>query len=397
MGATMTKSDVDKLIRDIIGEELAEVRQQLEEQGKKVTDSMKFMQESQKRSELRTFPKGLRAARWLRAMAACKGDYVAASKLAKDVYRDEEVSKALAESVFEGGGAIVPDEYVAEVIDLLRAQTVVRALGARPMPMNSGSLTMPYLAKGTTAYYVGENKNITVSEPEFGQLQLSAKKLAALVPISNDLLRDSSPATDTIVRDDMVRTIGLREDLAFIRDDGTENKPKGMRHWVATGNVANRGGSALANVVSDLGKCIRNLEEADVPMFVPGWIMTPRTKWFLMTLLDSNGNYVFRAEMLTGNLMTYPFRTTTQIPNNLASPQANTSEIYFADFASLIIGENTQLLVDVFPGGAYYDGTTVVSGISTDQTVMRVLERHDFGARYRGKEISVLTVDWGSA
>jgi len=264
--------------------------------------------------------------------------------------------------------------------------------------MNSGSLTMPYLSSGSSAAYVGENNNISKSEPEFGQLQLSAKKLAGLVPISNDLLRDSSPNVDNIVRDDMVQTLGLREDLAFIRDDGTENKPKGMRHWADTVRDRTTDG-ALANVVTDLSTAVRTLEQNDVDLVRGGWAMSPRTKWHLMSLLDGNGNYVFRGEMLGGNLMTFPFQVTTQIPNNLAdlaTSGTDFSELYFADFNSLIIGENTQLLVDVFPGGAYHDGSNVVSGISSDQTVMRILARHDFGARHRGKEIVVTLVDWGS-
>lgn len=391
----MTVEDVKNLIKETLGGEVAELREELKEANKKATSNIQMFQQPQ---PVTAPEKGVRAARWLRAMAATRGDTDKASQLALEKYRDEEVSKALAASEFEGGGAIVPDEYVAEIIELLRARTVVRALGAQPMPMNSGSLTMPFMSSGSSASYVGENKNISKSAPEFGQLQLSAKKLAGLVPISNDLLRDSSPAADNVVRNDLVQAMSLREDLAFIRDDGTENKPKGMRHWADT--VADRTtDGALANVVADLAKMIKDLEEANIPLTNGGWAMTPRTKWHLMSLVDGNGNYVFRDEMLGGELMTYPFLTSTQIPNNLAdlgTTGTNFSELYLADFNSLIIGENTQLLVDVFPGGAYHDGTNVVSGISSDQTVMRVLARHDFGARYRGKEISVLMVDWGA-
>ena len=387
----MTMEDVQKLIRDLLGEELADLRTELEELGKKTTSNVQMFQQV---PDPTPPEKGMRAARWLKALAATNGDTDKASKLALEKYHDEELSKALGTATMEGGGAVVPDEYVAEVIDLLRAKTVVRALGARPMPMNSGSLTMPYLATGSTASYVGENANIAKTAPTFGQLQLSAKKLAALVPISNDLLRDSSPQVDNIVRDYLVQALSGREDLAFIRDDGTENKPKGMRHWAE--NVLDRTtDGSLANVITDLSLMIKTLEEENVAMVNPGWAMTPRTKWHLMSLLDGNGNYIFRPEMLTGNLFTYPFKTTTQIPNNLSTLAGTVgSELYFADFSSLIIGENTQLLVDVFPGGAYHDGTNVVSGISSDQTVMRVLARHDFGARYRGKEIVVLNVDW---
>ena len=395
----MTQEDIKKTIKEVVGEETADLREEIKGRSQENQKDPSYALEIQKAAaeqKKEKQNKGLKAAGYIRALAACKGDAEKASRLAKDKWGDEELSKALAENIFESGGAVVPDEYVEEVVDLLRAQAVVRNLGARTMPMNSGSLTMPYLAEGASANYVGENKNIPASQQEFGQLQLSAKKLAALVPISNDLLRDASPQVDTIVRDDMVEALATREDLAFLRDDGTENKPKGMRYWADKDHVFNRSGSDLSNIVSDLGKCVRNLEEANIPINSGGWVMTPREKWYLMTLLDDNGNKIFWDEMQEGTLLTYPFRTTTQIPNNLSSPQANTTEIYFANFNSLVIGENTQLIVDVFEGGTYHDGSSLVSGISADQTVMRVLERHDFGDRRRGKSISVLQTDWGA-
>src|SRR5690625_3264511 len=129
------------------------------------------------------------AGRWVRALAAGKGDPERASRYVKQVWKDEDFAKQLAASVFEDGGAIVPDEYMAEIIELLRAQAVVRQLGATTVNMSSGSMTIPKQTGASTAHYIGENTNIPASQPAFGQIQLSAKKLAALVPISNDLLR----------------------------------------------------------------------------------------------------------------------------------------------------------------------------------------------------------------
>lgn len=395
--ATMTKDDVEKLIREIAGDTVADLRKELEQVNRKHTQGILAGDESAQPKDDKQ--KGIMAARYLRVMACAKGDPDRAIAQAK-AWKDDKLVKALSETVFEAGGAIVPEEYVAEIIDLLAAKAVVRSLGVETVPMNSGSMTLPFLAQGSSASYVGENQNIVKSEPQFGQLQLSAKKLAALVPISNDLLRDASPSADNIVRNDLVRSLTLREDLAFIRDDGTEYKPKGMRHWADASHVFARikAGTAatLAEITADLGKAVRLLEEANVAMMRPGWIFPPRVKWHLMLIMDSNGNPVFKGEMEKGTLLTYPYRTTTQIPSNLGVG-ANETEIYFADFSGLVIGENTQLLIDVFPGGAYHDGTNVVSGISLDQTLMRAIARHDFGARYRGKEISVITtVDWGA-
>ncbi len=62
---------------------------------------------------------------------------------------------------------------------------------------------------------------ITVSKPTFGQVVASFKKLTALVPVSNDMQRFADPAIDAYVRDDLVQVLARREDLAFIRGDGT--------------------------------------------------------------------------------------------------------------------------------------------------------------------------------
>jgi len=169
-------------------------------------------------------------------------------------------------------------EYSREIIELLRAKAVVRSLGAMSIPMNSGSLTMPKQTGSGTAYYIGENQDITPSQQTFGQIQMSAKKLAALTPISNDLIRDASPNADMLVREDLLAVMALREDLAFIRDDGTENKPKGMRYWADSNNVLPRtqdsGANTLATVTADLAKAVSLIEEANVPMTRMDWIMS---------------------------------------------------------------------------------------------------------------------------
>jgi len=57
----------------------------------------------------------------------------------------------------------------------------------------------------------------------------------------------------------------------------------------------------------------------------------------------------------------------------------------FLDFVhspSCLIGDSLNVQVDVFPNGAYYDGSVVVSGISTDETPIRVLREHDFAMRH---------------
>jgi HK97 family phage major capsid protein len=94
--------------------------------------------------------------------------------------------------------------------------------------MPAGNLTIPRLAAGATAGYQGELDDISSSQETFDDLQLNAKKLTALVPVSNDLIRRAPSNIEAIVRDDMVQSLARREDLAFLLGDGSGNSPIGL-------------------------------------------------------------------------------------------------------------------------------------------------------------------------
>lgn len=385
----MTVEELQKMIKDIVGEAVEPLKQQQTDWASKIFAAP---QAEDKKPE-----KGMVTARIVRALAAAKGDPDRAANWAKKNWSDSEfVVKALAAGDATAGGYLVPPEYSTDLIELLKPMAVVRRLGAVTLPMDTGTLNIPKITGGATASYIGENANIPKTEQTFGQITLTWKKLAALVPISNDLLRFSSPNADAIVRDDLVSSMALREDLAFIRDDGTSNKPKGLLNWAPAGNKFNANATVdLANVTADLGKAVYLLKKANVRFIRPGWIMSPRTENYLMTVRDANGNFAFRTEMLAGRLFGYPYGVTTQIPDNLGVG-ANESEVYLVDFADAVIGEATQLIIDASTEAAYHDGANVVAAFSLDQTVIRVIAQHDFAMRHAESACVIQSVTWGA-
>ena len=390
--------DIEKLkktIDEIVRESVKPLQEQQTDWTTKIKKEEKKVEEKQE--------KGLQVARIVRALAASKGDPERAAAYAKKNFGDSAVVKALEAGTGTAGGFIVPEEYSTEIIELLRPQSVVRRMGAVTIPMATGTLNIPKLAGGGSASYIGENTNIGVTQPTFDTVQLTWKKLAAIVPISNDLLRFSSPAADSIVRDDLVMAMALREDAAFIRDDGVGNVPKGLRSWAPPSNIipatTGTGTPTLATVTTDLGKLILALKKANVRFIRPGWLMSPRTEMFLLTLRDGNGNFAFRPEMLTGRLFSYPYAVTTQIPENLSGGTVGggtESEIYLVDFADAIIGESTQLIIDASTEASYYQNNALHSAFSLDQTLIRVIAEHDFAMRHE-ESVAVLTgVTWGA-
>lgn len=414
MSRTQLAEFVSAQIRDYIGSELANVVKENIEKAvtplrQQVTDwSAKLTGGGESKVKKGEREPGLALARCIRATAAAKfqnsGPEGAISILRNwgdaDLAEEwaEARKKALAAGDATAGGFLVPTQFSQDFIQLLRSTTVMRKLGVPTLQLPVGTVKIGKATAGATASYIGENTNAPKSQLATGQLTLTFKKLACLTPVSNDLLRYSSPGADAIVRNDLIAAMALKEDSAFIRGNGMDGSPKGLLYWAQAANKILANSTVnVQNVATDLGKLMTQLMNADIPMTKPVWIMTPRVKNFLVTLVNTNGFFIYKDEMGSGTLWGYPYAVTTGIPSNLDATGSATndeSEIYFLDAGQAIIGEAENLTVDASQEAAYYDGSSVQAAFSLDQTVVRALAEHDFAMRYDGAVAILQGVDW---
>ena len=352
---------------------------------------------------------GMKAAQYIRCIAAAKGDIERAAGFSKKMFgEDSEVTKALIEKaglttgVLSEGGALVPETFSTDLIDLLRPKSVIRSNGPTVYPMANGVLTVPKLVSGSTATYIGEATAQNATKPGYGQLRLVWKKLRALVPASNELLRFSSPAADQTILQDLSRGMSTAADVAFIRGTGVSDAPRGLRYWAPAANVT---ASAAANdasvptlveVETDLRTMLNALESADVAMERPLWLLSPRSKNFLMTIRDTNGFIAF-PEIRSGNLWGFTLGTTNNVPSNLGAGTDPESELYLVDMIDAVVGEATQIEVDISNEASYTDDTgTVRSAFDRDETVIRTIERHDFGMRHDASVVVKTGIVYGA-
>jgi HK97 family phage major capsid protein len=330
--------------------------------------------------------KGLNFVRQLKAKAYGREHGMSAAQAAKSMGY-HTVAKALNQTTAAAGGDTVVPEFASEVIELLRARSVVRAAGARVVPMSTSTLSIPKQTGSGTAAYVGESANIPPSQQTVARITLTEKKLVALTPITNDLLMNSSIQADEFVRDDLVSVMALREDLAFIRGDGAGNTPTGILNRTLAGNKFNMSAVALATPTlaelrREFAKLLGKLQLANVPMVDCAWLMHPRTALYLSTVADGNGNLVYGGQLEQGKLGGFPVFLTTQIPINLTvASDTDCSEIYFGSFRHALIGDRMSIQAEVFSNAAYHNGSAVVAGISTDESVVRTISKHDFNLR----------------
>jgi HK97 family phage major capsid protein len=205
--------------------------------------------------------------------------------------------RALQQSSFTAGGAFIPENFVGqEFIERLTATAQVRKAGARSLPLVNGSATIPKLTGGATGTWIGqENDNAVPSQQTTGEVKLVEKKYMVLVPISNDLRRNSSLETERIVR----RRHGHRRrpTTRIWRSCAAAASPV-SRRASTTGSAAaaktNQTGTTLANVRTDIRIMRNRLDGNNVPYNRRAWFMPSRSMNYIgWDLVDGNSNFAF--------------------------------------------------------------------------------------------------------
>lgn len=132
----------------------------------------------------------------------------------------------LMKAAMEGGSGISGEwgadlvaadtRYTGDFIEYLKSKTVYDKLPLREVPANVQIKGQDGTATG---YWVGETTAIPVSEQAFSATNLTALKVGAIAVVSNELLRDSTPAAEALVRDALADASGQRVDATFVSAD----------------------------------------------------------------------------------------------------------------------------------------------------------------------------------
>ena len=199
----------------------------------KYTSLEKRLEEFEKQAKTRKWATGLAGLELekdkfslCRALHAMRTNNWDKAQFEADVFRQ---TRAMSTGDDSDGGYLVPAQAMPEFIEMFRAEAVCVRMGARVIYGLTGApVTFTRQTGGATAYWVGENKEITESALTVGVLKMIPKKVAALTKISNELIRMSNPGAEAMVRQDFAIALGLAVDLAILRGSGSENQPLGI-------------------------------------------------------------------------------------------------------------------------------------------------------------------------
>lgn len=194
----------------------------------------------------------------------------------------------------EDGGFLVPEEMSAEITKKLATkESLLAATRNFQMSGNSLSLNIDETAPwsgGVTAYWVAEGGQITTSKPQFKQCHLRLQKLAALVPLTDELLDDAT-AIESYVKEAAPDAIMHKLNDAIIGGNGA-GKPQGILSSPFCVTVLKESGQSADTIKADN---VIKMYSRMIPQARAGavWYINAGAEEQLNGLKDNDGNYIY--------------------------------------------------------------------------------------------------------
>lgn len=270
---------------------------------------------------------------------------------------------------------IIPTDYRGEMfIDLLRAKLVIGSLGATVLNGLSGNVDIPGQSGSTTAGWVAENSALTASDMSFRKVTMAPKHAGAMTELSRNMLLQTSPDLEALVRSDFAAILAEAIDKAAIVGGGV-NEPTGILSTSGIGDVAigPNGGALTWEKVLDL---VGVVEDAEVPTEGCAFLTHPHVVKQCRKTLKVSGDAVAGFLMDSRDTLDgFRVARTSLVPNDLTKGTAASkcAPLIFGNFSDLLIGywSAFDLLVNPYETTAYSKGNVLVRAMLTCDMAVR--------------------------
>jgi len=263
-------------------------------------------------------------------------------------------------------GLVPTDHRADQYIDALRENLMARRLGVRVLSGLAGNVDVPKYGSGTELGWVAEGGAVPESEMSFGSVTLSPKHVGGKTEMSRQLIMQSSPDIEQLVRDDLAYMIAKQLDYAIIAGTGENNEPLGILNTdgIQTGTL----GVPPSNV--EVMRFIQQLEDQE--LFNGQWLVDSTAKTVFATTLVSPTSSGSAFLLENGVMGGYPLNVTRRL----------TDQVIFGDFSQVLLGiwSEIDILVNPYAEPAYSRGGVQVRAMATCDVALRYPEGFVLGA-----------------
>ena len=284
-------------------------------------------------------------------------------------------TKDMAEGAMATGGALVPPEFMQELLKYDGQSNIVRPR-ARVLPMAGRSLSMPAIDHGVHAvagksnfyggiltYWIEEAGQKTIEDITFDKIELVLHKLCGYTRVSDELMEDSNPTIAAVISALFGDAIEWKEDYSYLAGNGV-GQPLGVIG--AAGTFTQVRVAALNFGYVDAVNMLTHF----LPVKGGVWVMSQSVMPELFTMVDPGNNYIWHphfggagaAEGAPGTLLGYPVLFTEKTPT-----LGTTGDVLLCDFSQYLIGDGSTTTLE----------SSIHERFRYDQTTFRLVKRVD--------------------
>jgi hypothetical protein len=376
----------------------------------------------QRREEL---AKGIRFARYAKCLgcaylSARTGHFISGLEFAKSMYpKDIDLHEIFEKANVTAGGTNPTHHWGSQLVgtetsafadfaEFLRPQTIVGKFGLNGVP---SLRQVPFRTalvgqtSGGTGYWVGESQAKPLTSFAFARTTLTPLKVANIAVTTMELLRDSSPSAEAIVRDSLAAALRERMDIDFIdpaKVAAANVSPASITNGIV--QIASTGQQAEA-IRQDVRALVAAFIQADNPPTAGAWIMKATTALALSMLVNGLSTQPeFPGITMNGGVFFgLPVIVSEHVPSDTYGTfviLVNASDIYFADEGEISIDMSQEASLQMLDNPTNASDsppvpTSLVSLWQTNSVGFRA-ERTVNWARRRTEGVAVLDgVHWG--
>lgn len=249
-----------------------------------------------------------------------------------------------------------PDQY----INALTAASVVRGLGARVLSGLRGNVEIPAETGSPTIGWVGDNSALTPSDASFGKITLAPRNAGALAEWSRNMLLQSSPDIEMLLRQMLARDLALAIDRAAINGDGVL-EPLGLL------NTSGIQSTAYATDIFTTTAVAMGKADTENVGARRAFLTTPSVREICLKELDSDKLPVPVSAIFHDEPVTF----SNQVPKTLGS--GSDHGLIYGDWSEMMIGvwSEIDLLVNPFESTAYSKGNVSIRAMATVDCAVR--------------------------
>lgn len=357
---------------------------------------------------------GIGFARIAKSLGMAKGSMGDALRIAEARYGEDSDTAGVFKAAVTAGSTLsgswaedlVGDttSAFADFVEYLRPQTILGRFGTNGIPsLRRVPFRVPLVSQtaGGEGYWVGEGAAKPLTAFDFTRTTMEPLKVANIAVLTDEVIRDSSPSAEAIVRDALRDALVARLDIDFI------NPAKAAVAGISPASITNGSTDDIASSGTDADAIRLDVRSLFARFILANnapssgvWVMSATTALALSMMVNPLGQSEFPGISMTGGTFQgMPVIVSEYVGNVIVLVNAN--DIYMADEGGIAIdlSREASLQMDTAPTMNSTTPTPIaaVSMFQTNSVAFRA-ERTINWARRRATSVAYLTgVAYGGA